>query len=141
MRMREPTDSNTGSAARVDAWKRLRPVNQARNGATPRASGSTLRISQQASVSRLVQPAVGIERSSAASCGCQHPHVGQAEIGDQRIAVGQRLLEMLAGIEEDAPAGCGRSRAIMCSSTAESAPKEDTAAMLAGKLIAASTVR
>ena len=99
---------------RVAAWKRLRPVNQARNGATPRAIGSTLRISQQASVSVWCSLPSGSSALERGLVGLQHLHVGQAEIGDQRVAVVQRLLEMLAGVEEqhrqravDARRSCG----------------------------------
>jgi len=31
----------------------------------------------------------------------RHPDVGQSEIGGERIAVGERLPEMLAGVDED----------------------------------------
>jgi hypothetical protein len=69
MRMRGPTASKTGKAARVAAWKRLRPVNHAPNGSTPRAMGSTLRTAQQASVSVRCRRPFGSARSSAASSG------------------------------------------------------------------------
>ncbi len=48
-----------------------------------------------------MQRAVGIERSQRCWIGRDVADVGEAEVAGQRIAVLQRLLEMLSGVEEE----------------------------------------
>ena len=49
----------------------------------------------------LVQIARRIDPFECGLFGLDHPDVGQPEIGGKRVAIAERLLEMLAGVEED----------------------------------------
>ena len=79
----------------------MRPVNQARNGCEAARQRLDLADLAAGVGVGLVQVAVGIEPFERRLVRRQHAHVGEAEIGDQRVAIGQRLLEMLAGVEEE----------------------------------------
>ena len=96
-----PSASTTGIAARRPPWKRLRPLIQAPNGASARASGSTLRMRQQASGSVNHNSRSGSSRDSVLLERLDRAHVAQAERRDQRVAIGQRFLEQPAGIEKN----------------------------------------
>ena len=110
----------------VAAWICLRPVSQARNGSTARAIGSTLRIAQQRSGSAAFELSVGILGHECFGERFDDAQVGQPEVCDQSVAVAERLVEMLAGVEEDDR--CMRSTCeSRWSSTPNSAPKVDTA--------------
>ena len=98
---RAPSASTTGIAARKPPWNRLRPVIQAANGFSAPASGSTLRIRQQASGSENHSSRSGSSRDSASSAGLTERTSRKPELSDQRVAIGQRLLEQPAGIEKD----------------------------------------
>ena len=103
MRTRGPTASNTGSAARVAAWKRLRPVSQAPNGST--RARHRLDLADRRSSASVSRPCSVPSGSSARQRRCgrrlHDAQVGQAEIGGQRVAIVERLVEMLAGVEEE----------------------------------------
>ena len=101
--MRGPTASNTGSAARVDGLEALaagEPGVERLDARAPAARPCAR--AQQASASRLVQQCRS-DRSVRAPLrsGVDHAHVGQAEVGGERVAIAERLVEMLAGVEED----------------------------------------
>ena len=61
--------SITWSAVRVEAWKRLRPVIETGQRRRARSSGSTLRISQQASGSRAFSVSSGSARRRSSGEG------------------------------------------------------------------------
>jgi hypothetical protein len=84
---------------------------------------------QQASVSVRQRSDFGIGDGQVGEGRAQVAHVGQAQLGGQVLAVVQRLAKQHAGVEEQ-HRDVARHLAARCSSTADSAPNDETRASL-----------